>query len=780
MDGQHKVHRKNPLGRRYIRELKSEFGKYLVIFLLITATIAIVSGCVVAQGSMADAYFAGFAKFHIEDGHFETENELTKAQEKRIRDLGIRVYDNRYTDQPLSDGAKLRLFRMRSEVNLADVMEGAFPEKPDEIGLDRMFAANNGIRIGDTITVGESTYTVSGMVALSDYSTMFENNNDTMFDALQFGVALVTEEGFPENEEEWNWCYAWKYKERLPEGMTEADRAEELRKALRDEVALRDFVPRAENQAITFTGEDITGDQVMMETLLYIVIVIMAFVFAVTISSTITKEAAVIGTLRAMGYTRAELIRHYMTLPFVVTLVSGVVGNVLGYTALKKFAAGLYYNSYSLPTYVTHWNGEAFFKTTIIPVILMTAINFLMIRTKLQLTPLQFLRRELKRDRAKGTVRLSRKIPFFTRFRLRVIFQNLGNYAVLFLGIFFANFLLFFGMLLPTALQDYEEKVTGMMFCKYTYILSIPADALDEEHRMESMLHLLDFFSEVETENPDAEKFSAYVLETSGEGNFRKEEVTLYGVQENSRYLDMTMKEGDVFISSACADKYGLGAGDTITLYEEDDGSAYSFAVTGVYDYEASVSLFMPQKDLNQRFELGEETFSGYFSDTPITDISKKYIRTTIDLTALTRITRQLMHSMGGMMKLVNVFAVLMFVILVYLLSKIIIEKNAQPISMTKILGYRGGEIGALYIVPTSILVVAFILISFILADRLMEFLFRYMIGQMMTGWIFYRVNPEIWIRMFLLGAATYAVVALLEYIRILRIPKGEALKNAE
>ena len=780
MDGQRKEHSRNPLGRRYLRELKTEFGKYLVIFLLITATIAIVSGCVVAQGSMADAYFAGFAKFHIEDGHFETENELTKAQKKRIGALGIRVYDNRYTDQLLTDGVKLRLFQMRSEVNLADIMDGAFPEKPDEIGLDRMFADNNKIRIGDMVTVGGRDYTVSGLVALSDYSTMFENNNDTMFDALQFGVALVTPEGFPEDEAEWTWSYAWKYTEPLPDGMSEADRAEELRKSLREETALRAFIPRAENQAITFTGEDITGDQVMMETLLYIVIVIMAFVFAVTISSTITKEAAVIGTLRAMGYTRAELTRHYMTLPFVVTLASGVVGNVLGYTVLKEFAAGLYYNSYSLPTYVTHWNGEAFFKTTIIPVLLMTAINFLMIRAKLRLTPLQFLRRELKRSRAKGTVRLHRKIPFFTRFRLRVILQNLGNYAVLFLGIFFAIFLLFFGTLFPTALQDYQKKVPEMMFCNYTYILSIPADALDEDHRMESMLHLLQFFSDVETENPDAESFSAYVLETAGEGNFRKEEVTLYGVQEDSRYLDMPMQEGDVFISSACADKYGIGAGDTITLYEADDGSAYSFAVTGVYDYEASVSLFMPQKDLNRRFDLGEETFSGYFSDTPITDISKKYIRTTIDLTALTRVTRQLMHSMGGMMNLVNVFAVLMFVILVYLLSKIIIEKNAQPISMTKILGYRGGEIGSLYIVPTTVLVIVFILVSFVLADRLMEFLFRYMIGQMMTGWIFYRVNPSIWVRMFLMGIVTYAAVAVLEYIRILRIPKGEALKNVE
>ena len=52
----------------------------------------------------------------------------------------------------------------------------------------------------------------------------------------------------------------------------------------------------------------------MMIVLLYIVIVIMAFVFRITISNTIRKEAGVIGTLRASGYTKGELIRHYMTL----------------------------------------------------------------------------------------------------------------------------------------------------------------------------------------------------------------------------------------------------------------------------------------------------------------------------------------------------------------------------------------------------------------------------------------------------------------------------------
>ena len=46
----------------------------------------------------------------------------------------------------------------------------------------------------------------------------------------------------------------------------------------------------------------------------------MAFVFGITISNTIRKEAGVIGTLRASGYTRRELILHYMTLPVLVTL----------------------------------------------------------------------------------------------------------------------------------------------------------------------------------------------------------------------------------------------------------------------------------------------------------------------------------------------------------------------------------------------------------------------------------------------------------------------------
>ena len=204
------------------------------------------------------------------------------------------------------------------------------------------------------------------------------------------------------------------------------------------------------------------SDEAMIIVLLYIVMVIMAFVFGITTSNTIRKEAGVIGTLRASGYTKNELIRHYMSMPVFVTLIGAVVGNILGYTIFKNVCAGMYYGSYSLPTYVTVWNAKAFLLTTVVPVLIMLVVNYGILRSKLKLPPLKFLRRDLSRKKQKRALRLSSRINIFSRFRLRVIFQNFSNYIVLFVGIVFANLLLFFGLVLPSVLDHYQTDIQNL------------------------------------------------------------------------------------------------------------------------------------------------------------------------------------------------------------------------------------------------------------------------------------------------------------------------------
>lgn len=840
---------KNPLRKRLLRELRSEFGKYAVIFLLLAGTISFVSGFLVADGSMLKAYNDGFTKYNIEDGNFQTRKKMNKAQERSVQEFGITVYDNFYTERSLNNDTTLRVFENRSEVNTVCLMEGKMPESEDEIAIDRMYADNNNLKVGDTIseksgkteiadntenstdeTASVRNWKIVGLVALPDYSCLFSDNNDTMFDAVKFGVAIIPEGGLDAySADDLVYDYSWKYDTKPVDDVEEKDMSEDLMKDLNGEVALQSFIPQYQNQAIHFTGDDMGGDRTMMIALLYIVIAILAFVFGITISNTISKEASVIGTLRASGYTKNELIRHYMAMPVIVTAISAVIGNILGYTVLKKVCAGMYYGSYSLPTYETIWSADAFVLTTIVPILIMLVVNYVVLWKKLQLGALNFLRHDLSGKKQRKIVPLNPKLPFFSRFQIRVLFQNMSNYVVLFIGIIFANMLLMFGLIFPSILNHYQESIPKQMLCKYQYMLQVPIEAMDEEHKLESMVQMLLFSKAVETDNEDAEKFSAYSLEQSMSSE-KKDGVTIYGVAENSRYIpldfskDSTVDTKDtsvadsnrnsdknansngngvsddntntasdhntdggsianadnvpnVYVSSAYAEKYDLVIGDTISLKEPYGDAVYEFAVEGIYPYEAGIAVFMSQKELNQTFDLGDDYFCGYLSDTEITDIDEKYIGSVIDVDALTKVSRQLMVSMGSMMYLVDGFAIVMFVVLIYLLSKIVIEKNAQSISMVKILGYTNREISRLYLMSTSVVVTAFLLISLPIETVLMKVIIK-IVMQSMTGWISFYMDPKIYVEMFVLGICSYAVVAMLEYRRIRKVPMDTALKN--
>ena len=796
---------KNPLRKRLPRELKGELGKYLVVFILMVASIGFVSGFLVADNSMLIAYNEGFGKYNIEDGNFRTAEQVHKTQREEIEALGVKLYDNYYVEEPLDNGSTMRFFKNRQQVDKVCLMKGELPAGTGEIAIDRMYADNNNLSVGDTLRSGKRTWKITGLVALSDYSCLFQNNNDSMFDAVKFGVSVVTEEEFDSlDQEKLQYNYSWIYDEKPKTEKEEKEVSEDLMEDMGKIVTLEAFVPRYLNQAITFTGDDMGGDKAMMIMLLYIIMVIMAFVFGITISNTIRKEAGVIGTLRASGYTRQELILHYMTLPVLVTFVGALIGNILGYTVLKDVCADMYYGSYSLPTYVTVWNGEAFGLTTLVPVVIMLVVNYEVLRHKLKLSPLKFLRRDLSGRKQKRAIYLSPKMKIFSRFRLRVIFQNMSNYMVLFIGILFANLLLMFGLLLPSALSHYQVEIQNNMLAKYQYMLQVPVSAVSG-NKFDGLISLLEFYMDSRTDNEDAEEFSAYSLNTLP-GKYKSEEVLLYGIEPDSRYVTIDFnntkdkkdeagnkekadnkntanaekESAAVYISSAYADKFLLHVGDTITLKEKYEKEKYSFKIAGVYDYTAALCVFMPRSELNDIFDLGEDYYSGYFSDTELTDIKSQYIGSVVDLDALTKISRQLDVSMGSMMGMVNGFAIMIYMVLIYLLSKIIIEKNAQSISMVKILGYTNGEISKLYIMSTSLVVVFCLLLSLPLETVIMKVLFREMMLSSISGWITLWIDPMIYVQMFAAGIITYGIVALLEFRRVKKVPMDEALKNVE
>lgn len=749
---------KNPLIKRLPRELKSELGKYIVLFIFMTAIIGFISGFFVASGSLKTAYDESFEKYNIEDGNFELYYEADASLIETLEKDGVTIYENFYIERETDDiDSTLRIFKNREEINKVCVMVGELPDSDNEIAIDRMYADNNDISVGDVLSVDGTELTVTGLVACSDYSALFASPSDMMFDAIKFGVAVMTDKGFESfGEKGFHFSYSWKYDSAPTDDTRAKEMSEDFLETLAENAVVTNYIPQYSNQAIQFTGNDMGSDRKMFAMFLYIVITIIAFIFAITTSNTIAKEATVIGTLRASGYTKGELIRHYLAMPMLVILTAALVGNILGYTWFKEVAVDIYYSNYSLPTYVTIWNADAFIRTTVIPMILMFGINFTILANKLSLSPLKFIRRDLSKRQKKKAFRLNTKIGIMKRFRLRIIFQNMFNYVTIVIGILFANIILLLGMAMPALLEHYQETITDNMICNYQYVLKTAA----------------------ETETEGAEQYCAGSLKTI-EGRLKSEGVSVLGIVPDSEYIDLELDDDSVYISSAFSEKYRISAGETITLKEEFGNKEYSFFVKGIYNYPAGITVFMSQELFNDTFDHDTDYFNGYFSDKEIDDIDGMLIATKITADDLNKVSRQLTSSMGSIFEMFFWFGLVMFMLIIYLLSKIVIEKNAQSISMTKILGYTNSEIGGLYIMSTSMVVIGSFILTMPLVNELMRIVCVLMLSEY-SGWLPYYVPFSCFVKIIAAGIISYAVIAFMQFRRVRSIPLDVALKNME
>ncbi len=710
------------------------------------------------------------------DEKYDDAEEKYKLNDPDFQPVPVKLYENFYRNEDednnndgVIDGT-VRIFAKTDNINLACLMDGRFPEADDEIAIDRMHADNVGVKVGDNITIGSEKFRIVGLIAYVNYSTLHEKNTDLMFDALKFNVAMVTDEGFDRLESDVHYNYAWQYINKPTDENAEKKLSDNFLPALLtqtvvQEKELEDYLPKYSNQAINFATDDMGSDVAMGGVLLDIFIIIIAFIFAVTISNTITKESKTIGTLRASGYTKGELVRHYLAMPVIVTLISATVGNVLGYTVFKNVVVSMYYNSYSLPTYETIWNPDAFVKTTLIPLVLMFVVNLLIILKKMQHTPLQFLRSDLKKNKRKRAISLP-KWKFFRRFRMRIIFQNIPNYLILFFGVFFIMIMLAMAVGMPNTLDYYKKNAGDMMFSNYQYVLKSYEDK--DGHT-------------IVTENNDAEPFCTNSLERKSDA--LDEEISVYGISDNSKYVEIedlqSLNNNEVYISNSFGEKYGVSLGDTVTLDEKYENKQYSFKVAGFYGKSLSIAVFMPINEFRSVFNLEADEFSGYLSDTEITDISEDNIATVITEQDITKMCDQLDHSMGSYMQYFQVLCILLSAVMIYLLSKIIIEKNENAISMTKILGYENQEIASLYLKSTTIILLIADAISVVLGSLVMSKAWKAIMLEY-SGWFTFQISPIGYAKMFLFVLIGYIIVAFLDFRRIKKIPMDQALKNTE
>lgn len=744
------------LNKRLKRDFKENIGRYGSIIILLIVVIGLISAFFTVGNSAKHTYQTSEAKSNIEDGQFIVEEAIEDSFIQTLEDdYNMTLYQDYYIDY-IKDTITYRIYNTRDQVNKATIYQGYLPSKDNEIALDRIFCMNQGLAINDIITINNQDFIISGFVALSDYSSLFKNNTDLMMDTHTFSVAIVSDAGFKLlNQETITYKYSYVFNQDNLSEKKQRETASELATTLyKQGITLSSILVSFDNQGIVFFIEDMGSDVPMMMALYGIFVVIIGFVFSIIIRSTVESEASMIGTLLASGYSKFQLMEHYLTLPVFVTCIGVIVGNICANTFMIDVFRTVYYSAYSLAPMQFHLNYVMVAFTSLLPIGLIVIINGSYLFRVLGITPLRFLRKDLRKHKK----RKYRKLPnvsFMNRFRLRVIIQNKASFIVLFAGIFFASFLLMFSLGLTPMFRNFIDEINKSSIPNYQYILKKPI------------------------EYQQVEKFNLVSLEFDNYYTSDMMEISIYGIENDSSFYPEidTTKDG-IYLSEGVLKKTNKKIGDSITFYHPYLENKYQFEIVGICDYPSSLVGFISREYFNRSFDKSEDYFSGYFSDQEL-DIDEKDRSTVITKEDVAAAGQQAISTFSQMTPLLMIASILVYLVVLFILSKVVIDRNALNMSYLKIFGYTNKEVRNVYLTSTLLVVALslFISLPFIYVGLICVFEFVFM-G--LNSYIKFNIPIYLYIEIVAIGFVTYFVINLLHVRRINKIDMNDALKDRE
>lgn len=811
----------SPLARRFPRMVRHNIGRYLGLLLLLVFSVGLSNGFMQAASNTLDMMRGMRDSCTVEDGRFIADFKAPRSAIDAVEGLGMTVHENFSYDaalgipgQDAGDSTVVRLYGDREGFDEVTYAEGSAPSDAGQVALDRVFMQNHGLKLGDTVELDGHTYTICGVVTFSDYVTLFKNNSDLVYNALTFGVGQLTPDALDDlAKDNKTYTYSYVLDDR---DMSTADRVgleEDMVEVLDDHgVVISDLIDHEYNQSINYAMTDNQNDLATAEELLIILTLVLAFVFIMLTNASIEQESAAIGTLLAMGYRKKELIRHYLTLPVIIGVVGCVLGDIFGALVVEGVICESYYGTYSFPPYVHGFHPETYLFTTILPLVLLVAVMLIGLLRKLRLSPLQFLRRELgKRGRGKGNLDLPDRFSYITRFRIRVLHRNLSHFVTLFFGILVANMLLLFGLSMLPSIQNYTAmrkdglvaqhlytlkdavEIDGGDFARTAYgaaedIATSDITHIDYDNVLWQMVlaqtvdenaHPVNRYENSQEAIEQAEKFAAVELQVPRRSGDQQEEVTVYGIQEDSRYWSgMDVGDGRIVADKGLLEKCGIEPGETAEYTDKTTDKTYGISVDAVTDDRASTSLYMSIATFNTLFDEDPDYFNGYASNEELR-FDERYLAQDFTPVDVDKIAEQMEASYGDIMDLVLDLSIPIFIILIYLLTKTVIDRSARSISYMKVFGYRNREIDKLYLRSITIAVVVSLLLSVPILIALLSVMFKEMMASMNGNFLFSITASRMALDV-LIGIATYLVVAFLHARHVKKVPLSLALKVTE
>lgn len=734
------------LNKRIFREFKENIARYLGLILLVLISSMLIVGFADSADSIIFTGEKAALENNLEDGEFYVNDELNSIALEKIRALGVTIEENFYVDYKIYDNQTIRIYKERKNINKISITQGSDLSHENQIVIDSHFGKSNNYKILSGLTIQNKDYKIVGYGSAPDRTKILQKSSDILPNPKSFGIGFIKEEEFKSLK---NVSYSYSYK---LNGVS----VDKVKNIVFNNSSITEFIKTSDNsRAIGYLDDSRSNKNISI--IIGIVLNIMSgFMISMSSISSIEEESPIIGALYSLGYVKKEILRHFMILPTVIVSIGSIIGTGLGFFIEKSIGEATIKN-YVLPNIEGIFPLYLIVVGVVVPIIIVFLINYFIISRKLNSTPLQLLKREKKASKL-NTIKIN-FFSFVTKFRLREFLREIRGNIILFGGIFISTFLLIFGVSINSAINEYIKEVQKETQYSYMYTLKLPIEIV---------------------ENNNLEKCTIKNLSFNFKDINRDMDITLEGINEKSNFYSFSIAEDDpgIYISDSVKNKFHLNIGDTINLKDKSENKIITLKINGIVDYKSSLNIFMNRVELNKLLKEDKAYFNGYLSNKEL-NINDDYVYSKTTAADTIKAAKSMTSGILPIVLILIVFSCVLFILSMYLLLKLMIDKSLSSISLVKIFGFNKKEINKLYLGSSFYTVFVSAMISIPLALKITRIIYPRAIANVQ---VYVSVILELKDYCFIIFVImfSYFICMILLRRHISSISLSEALKNRD
>jgi putative ABC transport system permease protein len=518
---------------------------------------------------------------------------------------------------------------------------------------------------------------------------------------------------------------------------------------------LTSFLLKEDNLRIGGAAGDIEINKTVGLVAGIVVIILFTYVLSVFVINQIREESSTIGALYALGVKKKDLLNHYIFMPTVISLLGGICGAAVGLSGLgSSWQTSDSYNYYSIPAFDKVIPAYLIVYAVVMPPVVSIIVNYLVINKSLSRSALSLIRNEQKVSRSKDIALPN--MPFIRKFKIRQMLRERRAVLTVILGMAISLMIFMMGLncyVLCKHIGEYSSRDTRY---EYMYTLKYPPKEVPESGE------------------------ACFITSLQKESLGYTIDVTVMGIDDDNPFINVKTvnAKNRIVISDAVASKYGVSVGDKLVLTDNANDMDYAFTVEDIVPYCSGLTVFMNIDSMRELFGESDDYYNAVMADHKL-DIEEGRLYAVTTKADIDKASGVFVELMAPVFTLLIGMSTVIFCLVMYLMTSVMIDKASFGISLMKIFGFNKKEVRKLYLDGNKTVIAIGALVAIPLAKIITDRMFPMFVANVACGlplkfeWYYYLV-------IYAAIIIFYNLVSLLLTGKLGRMTPAEVLKNRE